>query len=228
MTLPRNWVLAPSDFAFLWEECKRCFYLKVVSRFYRPHPPMPKIFTAIDGQMSQCFAARRAETIAPGMPPGIVEFGENFVESTPISLPDHVSTCSIRGKFDSVIKFDDGSYGVIDFKTAERNEQHIPLYGRQLHAYAYALENPKPGSLSLKPISKLGLWVFEPSHFACEHSGSASLIGQLPWIDIPRDDEAFTLFLDEVLCLLELSGPPGGSPSCEWCIYRDTSRRVNL
>ncbi|MBC5825007.1 MAG: PD-(D/E)XK nuclease family protein [Candidatus Eremiobacteraeota bacterium] len=228
MIQQRNWVLSPSDFAFLWEECKRCFYLKVVSRFYRPRPPMPKIFSSIDAQMSSCVAGRRTETIAAGMQPGTVEFGEQFVESATISLPNHTTTCSIRGKFDSVIKFDDGTYGVIDFKTAERREEHIPLYGRQLHAYAYALENPTPGSFSLKPITTLGLWVFEPAQFRCDQDGTASLHGRLPWIDVPRDDEAFTLFLDDVLRVLEFPRPPGGAPSCEWCVYRDTSRRVGL
>jgi hypothetical protein len=27
--------LAPSDFAFLWDECPRCFYLKVIRRLDR-------------------------------------------------------------------------------------------------------------------------------------------------------------------------------------------------
>ena len=46
-----RWRLSPSDFAFLWEECKRCFYLKVVKEFYRPRSLMPKIFNVIDAQM---------------------------------------------------------------------------------------------------------------------------------------------------------------------------------
>jgi hypothetical protein len=49
----QNWKLSPSDFAFLWEECQRCFYLKVVRQFYRPWSPMPKIFTKIDGIMKR-------------------------------------------------------------------------------------------------------------------------------------------------------------------------------
>ena len=44
----KNWKLSPSDFAFLWEECKRCFYLKVARGFYRPRTPFPGIFSVID------------------------------------------------------------------------------------------------------------------------------------------------------------------------------------
>jgi len=31
--------LSPSDFAFLWEQCKRCFYLKVVHGIRQPSMP---------------------------------------------------------------------------------------------------------------------------------------------------------------------------------------------
>ena len=33
---PRTVTPAPSDFAFLWDECPRCFYLKVVCKQGRP------------------------------------------------------------------------------------------------------------------------------------------------------------------------------------------------
>ena len=55
MNRQSNWILNPSDFAFLWEECKRCFYLKIVSGFRRPGGPMPKIFNIIDEQMKTHF-----------------------------------------------------------------------------------------------------------------------------------------------------------------------------
>ena len=161
--MTRCWKLSPSDFAFLWEECKRCFYLKVVCQFARPRSPMPKIFTQIDLLMKQYFSGKSTTDIAPTLPPGVVGFGEQWVESQPISLPDHTSTCFIRGKFDTVVRFEDGSYGVIDFKTSESRSEHVPLYSRQLHAYAYALENAAPGKLQLSPVSRLGLLCVEPS-----------------------------------------------------------------
>lgn len=224
----RAWKLSPSDFAFLWEECKRCFYLKVAKRFPRPRPIMPKIFNIIDGRMKECYSGRRSETIAPDLPPGLVRYGERWVESKRIVVPGHESACFIRGKFDTVIEFDDGTYGVVDFKTSERKAEHIPLYGRQLHAYAHALENPARGKFALNPISKLGLLVYEPSSYEHNTDATANLTGDLSWIEIVRDDEAFMDFLAEVLSVLESPEPPRGSPSCEWCRYRDTSRRTGL
>ena len=225
---PSTKKLSPSDFAFLWEDCKRCFYLKIASGFQRPRTIMPKIFTVIDAEMKKCFEGRRTETIAPGMPGGVVEYSEKWVESQPISVPERSFSCFLRGKFDTVVKFDDGTYGVIDFKTSERKAEHVPLYSRQLHAYAIALEKPAPGKLTLSPISKLGLLVFDPAKFSNAGGGSAALIGGLSWIEIPRDDATFMRFLADVLSVLELPSPPGGSPSCEWCQYRDTSRRTSL
>lgn len=223
-----NWKLSPSDFAFLWEECKRCFYLKVVSGFQRPRPTMPKIFMIIDSQMKSFYSGKRTGDIVSGMPSGVVEYGEKWVQSQPLQVSGTSSSCFIRGKFDTVVRFDGGTYGVIDFKTSGRKAEHVPLYGRQLHAYAQALENPAPGKFALAPITKLGLLVYEPNSYSQVKCGDATLAGSLSWIEVPRDDGSFMEFLSEVLSILEMPEPPGGSPRCEWCQYRDTSRRTKL
>jgi hypothetical protein len=224
----KNWKLSPSDFAFLWEECKRCFYLKVVSGFSRPRMPMPKIFTKIDSEMKKCFSGVRLEKLVSGFPPGAVEYGERWIESTPIQLSGNLSSCYLRGRFDTVVRFDDGTFGVVDFKTSERKSEHMPLYSRQLHAYTYALENPSPGKFSVGPVSKMGLLVYDPENLMADKKDSASLYGRMSWIEVLRNDKGFFEFLKEVVSVLEQPDPPGGSASCEWCQYRDTSRRTGL
>lgn len=59
----------------------------------------------------------------------------------------------ISGRFDIVVSFDDGTYGVIDFKTSNPSKDSALLYSRQLHAYAYALEHSAPPCI--KPVSSL-------------------------------------------------------------------------
>jgi hypothetical protein len=223
----RNWKLSPSDFAFLWEECKRCFYLKGVAGFRRPRSILPKIFAIIDSEMKEALANRHTSEIDVSLPAGVLEYGDRWVESRAIIVPGFPSTCFIRGRLDGVIRFEDGSYGVVDFKTAQAKDEHILLYSRQLHAYAWALENPSDGALCLKPISRLGLLVFEPNKFA-RHNGTCMLSGGLEWIEIPRDDAGFLQFLGEVLQVLEQPEAPVGNPSCSWCGYRDASRRTGL
>jgi hypothetical protein len=223
-----NWKLSPSDFAFLWEECRRCFYLKVVSDFKRPSTPMPKIFTTIDQLMKQRFAGQRTDAIIAGLPGGVFEYSEHWVESRPVAIPGQAPTCFIRGKFDTVVRFDDGGFGVVDFKTSARNSEHIPLYARQLHAYACALEQAAPGRLALSPVRQLGLLVYEPKAFEHQTAGACSLSGSLSWIEIPRDNGGFMDFLGEVLEVLDQPAPPAGSASCPWCAHRDTARRTGL
>ncbi|MEA3311951.1 MAG: PD-(D/E)XK nuclease family protein [candidate division WOR-3 bacterium] len=223
-----NWKLSPSDFAFLWEECKRCFYLKVARDFRRPWTPMPKIFIKIDGLMKAFFEGKPIDEIATTLPAGVVRFGEKWVESQPIAIPGHTSQCFIRGKFDTVVEFEDGSYGIIDFKTSETKSEHIPLYSRQLHAYAYALENPAPGKLALGPITKLGLLCVEPTHIDRGPDGRISYVGDVAWIECPRNDAQFMDFLGQVLDVLEQPEPPPAASSCGWCRYRNTARRTGL
>lgn len=218
------WKLSPSDFAFLWEECKRCFYLKVVKGFYRPRLIMPKIFSIIDLQMKKCFEDQRIEKLVKGIPSGIVEYADEWVESDLIRFTDIRSSCFIRGKLDTIVRFDDDSYGVIDFKTSEVNEDHINLYSRQLHAYSYALENPAPGKFSCSPISNLGLIIYEPQEFSIKNIEGASLKGDLKWLEIPRNDKMFLKFIHDLLILFENPEPPDTSPTCEWCKYRNNSR----
>jgi len=222
----KNWKLSPSDFAFLWEECKCCFYQKVAKGFLRPRPIMPKIFNVIDSQMKAHYQGKRTSDIAAGLPKGINHLSDQWVESVPLSFKKGSSTCFIKGKLDTCLKFDDGSYGVVDFKTSSTKDDHLPLYSRQLHAYALALENAAPGALSLSPISRLGLLVFEPTAFSSLRGGPASLMGKLQWVEISRNDKFFREFLSELLAVLALPKAPPSSAGCEWCAYHERIRAL--
>lgn len=223
----QNWRLAPSDLTFLWHDCPRCFYVKV--REGVRHPTMiPAIFSQIDSCMKAALLGTRTEAVSPDAPTGVFELADQDVESSPIRLPGRPSTCFIRGKLDSLVKFDDGTYGVVDFKTAGQKLDELSLYALQLHAYAYALEHPAPDRSAVGPVSELALLVFEPEVFEPQDKQLGTLRGPLKWIDIPRHDGAFLDFLAEVLYVLEQSSRPEGTPSCEWCRYRERSRQATL
>ena len=160
------WKLNPSDFAFLWEECRRCFYLKVVKGFKRPPASMPKIFASIDSLMKEFFARKRTSDVLTTLPGGTVECSDAWVESVPISVTGHKSQFFILGKLDAAVKLDNASFAIIDFKTSETKSEHNLLYARQLNAYALGVENAVPGKLLLKPVTRLGLVVYEPKTFS--------------------------------------------------------------
>ena len=214
-----NYKLSPSDLTFGYHGCKRCFYLKVVQGISQPSIPLPSIFSQIAGLLKNHYDGKHTSSLHKALPPGAVILGEKRVKSSDIELPTHKDTCYIAGRFDIVVSFDDGSYGVIDFKTGSPSEKSANLYKRQLQAYAYALEHPAPGALGLTPISKLGLLYFYPSEI---HQGSIkhlSYQADITWIEVENNEQSFLGFIDDVMGLLELPEPPEHSPTCQWCCY---------
>ena len=75
--------LSPSDFGFLYDECKRCFYLKVKHNFGRPRSIMPSIFIKIDSIMKDYFEGKSPKDITAALPGGKVEFGDRWIQSKP-------------------------------------------------------------------------------------------------------------------------------------------------
>lgn len=186
----------------------------------------PKIFTAIDGQMRKCFDGKRTEELLPELPPGVFDCADQWVKSGPIVPNGSSMICQIRGKIDSYVRFDDGTFAIIDFKTTAQSEDNVATYTHQLHAYAHAVENSAPGSLYLKPVSRLGLLVFEPRAFSSGKS-AGEFSGSLTWTEIPRNDTTFMKLVGEVASLLSSPSIPAASPGCSWCTYRDTFRARN-
>jgi hypothetical protein len=158
--------------------------------------------------------------ITPDLPTGKVKYREQFVKSAPISVPGTESQCYINGRFDAVIEFEDGTYGVVDYKTSDPREEHTAFYSRQLTAYAWALENPAPHALELSPVSRLGLFIITPERYERSPGGEMVFINRTTWMDVPRDDAAFLQLLGEVLTLLDAPLPPAPSETCGLCNYR--------
>ncbi len=220
--------LSPSDLTFLWDECPRCFYLKYLHKINRPAAPFPAIFGAIDRLMKAQFAGHPTSDIDPSLPPGSLSVSEQWLESLPILLPGHQLQVFLRGRFDALIDFADGSYGVIDFKTSEPKEYQIPFYSRQLRAYAYAFEHPAPGKLGRSPISRLGLLVEAPHATLQASTNQIAFHFASTWMEVPYSESGFLQFIDEVLSLLELPEPPPPGEACGYCQYRQHAREHGM
>lgn len=219
-----NYKLSPSELTFLLDGCKRCFYLKVKHNISQPSIPLPGIFSKIAGLLKTYYDGKRTETLHPSLPPGMVKLGEKWVQSQIISSPGHKDTCFIKGRFDVVVEFDDKTYGVIDYKTGNPEGKSSQLYGRQLHAYAYALEHPSSGALYLSPVSKLALLYFHPTAVSQNKKNWLSFDAEIFPIDVEKNDDEFICMIGEVLTILESPEPPESSPDCIWCAY---SRKVS-
>jgi len=215
-----NYRLSPSDLTFLYDGCKYCFVLKVKHGIAQPSIPLPGIFNTITLLQKELYSGKRTESICAGPPPGVVRYGEKPVRSEPLIFPGLESSCTISGRFDIVAELDDRSYGVFDFKTGSPNDQKGQMYGRQLHAYALALERPAPGELALKPVTSLGLLYFTPDRCAQPAPPRQLLEGEMRWQEVRRDDGTFMKILEEVIRLLDGPMPPMAPERCDWCAYR--------
>lgn len=218
--MPNNYKITPSEMTFLYEECKHCFVNRVKYGIDRPSIPIPGIFSRIASLQKEYHSDKRTEDFCPELPPGKVVLGEKWIQSKPISFEGTDSTCYIKGRFDVVMELDDGTYLIGDFKTGNPSEEKTEMYGRQLHAYTYSLEHPEEGSLSLGPITKLGLLYFTPDKYDQVEVTRQILEGDLTWIEVERNDENFLQFMNDVVILLDGESPPFDPDNCNWCKFR--------
>jgi hypothetical protein len=219
--------ISPSDLTFNWDGCKRCFYLKVKHNIvYRS--VFPGMFTRMGDLTSNFYLGKPASDISPELPAGNVKFREKWVKSVPISFPNTSSQVIIRGRFDAIISFDNGAFGIIDYKTSDASADKTAFYSRQLSAYAYALENPAPGALSISPITHLGLFVITPHRFERTPDGEMAFVTKTTWLDVPRDDATFLGLLAEVVALLDQPSPPDPDDDCGLCNYHKNYKEAGI
>lgn len=204
--------LSPSDFAYLYEECKLCYYLKIKLGIQRPSSPFPAVFSALNTRLQGALIGKDLRELSPVLPDGIVESQEGFVESQPV--PN--TKVYIKGKYDLVVRQPDNSYLIIDFKISQPNEEKIAKYQTQLQAYHYAFEHPARGEA--KNITKMGLIIMYPDQTKFEN-GRAIVDFPPKWLEIDIKKDSFLQFMADVSGLLEGPTPPENS-SCKWCKYR--------
>ncbi len=213
-----TYTLSPSDLTFLWDGCPRCFYLKVKHKL-QYSGVFPSMFGKMGNLTSEFYAGKPASEISPNLPPGALIYKEKWVKSAPIPIPGSASEVILRGRFDAVIAFEDGSFGIVDYKTSEASDEKAAFYGRQLSAYAYALENPAPNALHLAPITRLGLFVITPALYERLDDGRTAFVSKTTWVEVARDDASFLGLLGQVAAVLDAPQPPPVAEGCGLCQY---------
>jgi len=205
--------LSPSDFKYLWEDCKHCFYQKVKFGVNLPSIGMPGVFSKMNGMLQETIMGMSLDQINPDLPAGKIEHKERFLTSIPIPK---AKSCYIAGKFDILSTLADGTYAVIDFKITDPSEDKIQRFTHQLHAYKFALENP--ANDQPKKISKMGVVAISPAEIAF-HKGHIFFRSKPHWYEIAEDMNGFFGFIDQVSNLLK-GDLPKPTQDCAWCNYR--------
>lgn len=204
--------LSPSDFAYLYEECKLCYYLKIKHGITQPKMPMPGVFSAINSLVQGDLIGKNLHDLSDKLPDGIVESQEGWVESK--QIPD--TNLFVKGKYDLLVKLGDGSHLLVDLKISTGGVDKVDKYQSQLNAYRYAFENPASGIPT--KITRLGLLTFYPEEVSIENK-NINMVFPPNWLEVPINNEGFLDLMKKIDTLL--SGPmPEETDSCKWCQYR--------
>jgi hypothetical protein len=232
--------LSPSSLTFLHDECPACFWHHYNGR-PRPATAFPKVFGALDNAQKDFFVGHSTKDIKKSLPAGVIERGKR-VRSEAIALPGTSYRVQFAGETDTILNFSRAGYGVCDFKTSSPGEGASELYGRQLHAYAIALERPSGDALPLAPVSRLGLICFPPDDMielptraikpatksaakpaAKSRAATPAALKRYAyrtsavWVEVERNDEAFLNFVANAVKLITRPTMPRSAPNCGWC-----------
>jgi hypothetical protein len=208
--------ISPSDLTFTYGQCKRCFWLKYNKGISTPG------FMPLVGPMSAMqeaqYRGKESRVLDSQLPSGkISRFGET-VESTQISINGEPTKWRIKGKFDLVVEYDNGTVGLIDCKvtTSEMDDGKVNHYLPQLEAYCYALENPLHGMPYTVAHSALMMWKIDNATQDEEAHNYFST--EAAFLMVPRDPEGFKEFISKVIEVLD--GPlPESGDKCNNCNF---------
>lgn len=197
--------ISPSDFAFLYDACPRCFWAKVHG-LGLVREALPPVVGHVDRAMK---AGIGVETLrAAGLP--VAEMLD--VESV-LSKPLKGIDIQIRGRLDRLVRLDDGELMVLDYKMSRPAAGS--RYGRQLHAYAHALAHPAQGEPL--EVTRLGLVCFDARQAIFRtRPPHAALQAPIAVVELPFRPAVFEFFVGELAAMLDGPIPPAG-PACESC-----------
>ena len=146
----KEYIISPSALSYL---CNHCQYLIQNYELYNKSISAG-ITTTLDGIEKEYFLGD-CKKIDKNLPKGEVIDPYNNSFFSKILTDKDGRTYRFKGKADAIIKFDDGEYGIIDYKTSkfkanpnkkdyfkEKNlQEKIDEYNPQLHAYYLLYSN---------------------------------------------------------------------------------------
>lgn len=211
--------LSPSDFAYLYEDCKLCYWLKVRHGVMPPSSPFPGVFSSMNSMMQGEMIGKSLREFGKDLPDIKVVKQEGYSKSKIVEN----TQVFIQGKYDLLCENGDGTYTIVDLKISKPEVDKIDKYKTQLGSYKYALEHPQNGE-EIK-VARLALLIFYPESVKFDERGA---IMDLPakWFEIPIDDNGFKDFIKNVNDLLV--GPaPDESETCGLCKYRHRGEAIS-
>ena len=218
MTTDRIFNFSPSEFAFGFESCQKCYYDKKVYGIAL-RTPFPSIFSKFDSLQKNYYHTKSSKLISQDLEEGEIVANYNKMLYSEVLYDNKKRPFTMSGKIDGYIKHKD-SFTVIDFKTTSISEKKIYTYTTQLQSYALMMQKPRKGSLKLEPINRLGIFCFDPSNISATNGKDCSIYMNTKWFEIKRDDQSLIKYISGILEVLNSEEAPKENPSCGICNFR--------
>jgi hypothetical protein len=214
--------------------CPRCFWIRLHCENKLPYQIFPGIFSSIDSyskKVTNIYFKQHFQT--PSWFAGFGELGR------PVKAPHHSKfslfyaelAILLTGVPDEIFQSPDGSYFIIDYKTAKftgTQDRLLPMYEAQLNAYAYIGEN-----IGFSPVKGLGLIYYEPitdltgksiNSFIFDQGFSMHFSAKL--LEVKLDPDQVPLWLSKVREIYDLGNTPPGIKGCKNCDLLDRLLKV--
>ena len=211
--MSKPYLFSPSEFAFGYSGCKRCYYdLKVND--IRINFGFPSIFSKIDSIQKKFYHNKSSKYLNTNkVPEGIIKTDYAKLHKSEV-LYDHKDRAfQLRGKIDAYIDHKD-FFSIIDFKVTNINEKKSLTYMTQLNSYAIMFEKPDQNYLKLNPVKNLGIFCFEPENLILKNTPALEMSTQ--YFEIKRNDDLYLKFITEVIDFLE-GDIPSLNNDCSLC-----------
>lgn len=218
---PAREFIAPSDLTFGFSTCKRCIWIKYWFSFeLKKDFPLVKSLSTFQ---EEHFRRAPMPSIDPSLPAGMVKQWGQWVKSKNIVINGVETQWKLRGIYDLLGHYDDGTVGIIDCKVSDSERDSGDFYAPQLEAYAYTLENPLSGKVF--PVQTMGLLIWKlggvaetrPNEFVANSMGFG--VNQV-YVPVQRDPERLAKLLEEFITVIDGEMPDAGS-QCHACNFLD-------
>ena len=215
---------SPSELDYLPAKCVRCYYLLKVNKIKNENFP-PPVFSNFDVIQQAYFKNMNTNELTDQLPSGrIMQKNEIPGKIVSTTLKDNKGReFLLGGRPDIVAAFDDGSFGIIDFKTTNIKEQKAENYRYQLEAYKQIFTNPgaikKGPTPKLEPITKMGVLQFEPNKIISHNNEGAQINLEMSYSKLEMDESKFYKKITSIIDFLAQSTPPEFNDKCSDCMF---------
>jgi hypothetical protein len=210
---------SPSEFAFGFQNCQKCYYDKKVNGI-ELKTYFPPVFNKIDSLQKKFYHGKSSKIVTDELEEGEIISNYNNKLKSEVLYDLKERPFTMTGYIDGYIKHKD-SFTIVDFKTTNINEKNIDTYATQLQSYALMMERPKKGSLKLTPIKRLGIFCFDPSEITETNGNNCNMQWNTKWFEIPRDDKDLIGYITKVQDLLYSKETPESGSTCGICNFRN-------